>query len=128
MSIFTPSTDLQQVVDENLNQRSEAAKAALVEVDQAVVAFMRWLYGMRAARSLKKIRELSHGHERDLTERALRKIQAGNEPREVLEQMASTPDQQDPARAQHPAAGSCRTTRIRYPQGGRPDLQARGEA
>jgi glutamyl-tRNA reductase len=82
--------DLQQVVDENLNQRSEAAKAALGEVEQAVAAFMRWLYGMRAARSLKKIRELSHGHEKALTERALRKIQAGQEPREVLEQMAST--------------------------------------
>jgi len=82
--------DLQQVVDENMAQRSEAAAAALKDVDDAVGAFMRWLYGIRAGRTLQRIREQSHEHERELTERALRRLQAGQEPAEVLQQMAAT--------------------------------------
>jgi len=82
--------DLQQVVDENMQQRSEAAALAMGDVDEAVDAFMRWLYGIRAGRTLKRIREHSHEFERDLTERALRRLQAGQEPAQVLQQMAAT--------------------------------------
>ena len=82
--------DLQQVVDENLQQRAEAAQAAGQDVDEAVGAFMRWLYGMRAARTLKRIREQSHEYEKDLTARALNRLRAGQDPEQVVEQMAST--------------------------------------
>ena len=82
--------DLQQVVDENMQQRSEAAALALSDVDEAVDSFMRWLYGIRAGRTLKRIREQSHDFERELTERALRRLQAGQEPAEVLQQLANT--------------------------------------
>lgn len=82
--------DLQQVVDENMQQRSEAAALALADVDEAVDAFMRWLYGIRAGRTLKRIRELSHEYEEELTDRALRRLQAGQDPAEVLQQMANT--------------------------------------
>jgi glutamyl-tRNA reductase len=82
--------DLQQVVDENMQQRSEAAALALNDVDESVAAFMRWLYGIRAGRTLKRIREQSHSFEPELTERALRRLQAGQEPAEVLQQMAAT--------------------------------------
>ena len=82
--------DLQQVVDENLQQRAEAAQAAGQDVDEAVGAFMRWLYGIRAARTLKRIREQSHEFERDLTERAIRRLRSGQDPEAVLQQMANT--------------------------------------
>ena len=82
--------DLQQVVDDNMQQRSEAARAAQSSVDNAVTTFMRWLYGMRAARTLKRIREQSHEFETDLTERALNRLQAGQDPEKVLRQLAST--------------------------------------
>jgi glutamyl-tRNA reductase len=82
--------DLQQVVDENMQQRSAAAKSATPDVDEAVSGFMRWLSGIRAARTLKRIREQSHEFEKDLTERAMRKLEAGQDAAEVLEQMAST--------------------------------------
>ena len=82
--------DLQQVVDENMNHRHEAAKSAMGDVDAAVNDFMRWLYGIRAARSLKLIRQLSHANEKDLTDRALKKLNAGQDPSEVLQQLAST--------------------------------------
>lgn len=82
--------DLQQVVDENMQQRSEAARAAQSDVDEAVTGFMRWLYGMRAARTLKRIREQSHEYEKDLTARALNRLSAGQDPSQVVEQLAST--------------------------------------
>ncbi len=82
--------DLQQVVDENMQQRSAAAQSATGDVDESVAAFMRWLSGIRAARTLKRIREQSHEFEKDLTERALRRLEAGQDATDVLEQMAST--------------------------------------
>jgi glutamyl-tRNA reductase len=82
--------DLQQVVDENMQQRSKAAQSAQSDVDAAVDDFMRWMYGLRAARSLKRIRQQSHDHETDLTEKALRKLRAGQDPVEVVRQLAST--------------------------------------
>lgn len=82
--------DLQQVVDENMHQRSEAAELASADVDEAVAAFMRWLYGIRAGRTLKRIREQSHEFERELTDRALRRLQAGQDATDVLQQMATT--------------------------------------
>ena len=82
--------NLQQVVDENLQHRSVAADAALQDVDEAVAAFMRWLYGIRAGRTLKRIRDQSHHFEAELTERALRRLRAGQDPEDVLRQLAST--------------------------------------
>jgi glutamyl-tRNA reductase len=82
--------DLQQVVDENMQQRTNAAELAQANVDEAVAGFMRWLYGIRAGRTLKRIREQSHRFETDLTDRALKRLNAGHDPGQVLQQMAST--------------------------------------
>jgi len=82
--------DLQQVVDENMEQRNAAAASAVAEVDEAVAGFMRWLSGIRVSRTLKMIREQSHEFEEDLTEWALRKLEAGQDPPEVLSQLART--------------------------------------
>ena len=45
---------------------------------------------MRAARTLKRIHEQSHEFEKGLTEQALRRLDAGRDPTDVLEQLAST--------------------------------------
>ncbi len=82
--------DLQTVVDENMEQRNAAARSAGDDVEEAVAAFMRWLSGIRAARTLKRIREQSHEFEQDLTERALRKLDAGQNPADVLKQLTQT--------------------------------------
>jgi glutamyl-tRNA reductase len=82
--------DLQQVVDENMQQRSEAAQSVTADVDEAVTSYMRWLYGIRAARTLKRIREQSHEYEKDLTDRAIRRLKAGQPPEEVVSQLART--------------------------------------
>ena len=82
--------DLQQVVDENMQQRSAAAESATADVDESVTTFMRWLSGIRAARTLKRIRDQSHEFEKDLTERALRRLEAGQDASDVLVQLTST--------------------------------------
>ncbi|MEJ8567427.1 glutamyl-tRNA reductase [Elongatibacter sediminis] len=82
--------DLQQVVDENVRHRSQAAEAASSAVDDATQDFLRWLYGIRAARSLKRIRDRAHGHEEDLVARAVRRLRAGHDPERVLTQLAGT--------------------------------------
>jgi glutamyl-tRNA reductase len=82
--------DLQQVVDENLQYRQIAADAAVIEIETSVQQFMRWLYGIRAARSLRRIHAESHAHESDLIEKALKRLQAGQSPEQVLQQLAST--------------------------------------
>lgn len=82
--------DLQQVVDENMKHRHSAAEAAVSDIELSVTAFMRWLYGIRAARSLKRIRSQSHTHESALIEKALKRLQAGQDPEQTLAQMANT--------------------------------------
>lgn len=82
--------DLQQVVDENLQNRQIAADAAVIEIDASVQQFMRWLYGNRASSSLQRIHAESHAYEADLVDKALKRLQAGQDPEQVLQQMAST--------------------------------------
>lgn len=82
--------DLQRVVDENQQQRVLAAESSADEVEQAADSFMRWLYGLRAARSLEKIRSRSHAHELELVQKAHKRLEAGHDPAEVLAQLANT--------------------------------------
>jgi glutamyl-tRNA reductase len=85
-----PNDDLQQVVDENLDKRSSAARAAQPDIDLAVDDFLRWMNGSRAADSLQLMREHAHGHSRELVDRAMRRLKAGHDPKAVLEQLGST--------------------------------------
>lgn len=82
--------DLQQVVSENQQQRALAAESASGEVDQSANSFMRWLNGLRAARSLERIRDQAHRHELELVRRAQKRLDAGQDAAEVLAQLAST--------------------------------------
>ena len=82
--------DLQQVVDENQQQRVLAAESANEEVEDAADTFMRWLYGLRAARSLEIIRSRAHAHELELVQKAQKRLDADHDPGEVLAQLAST--------------------------------------
>jgi glutamyl-tRNA reductase len=82
--------DLQQVVNENLQQRNLAAQAAEPEVDAAVDDFIRWMKGSRAVDTLQLMRERAHQHSRDLVDRAMRRLHAGHDPQAVLEQLGTT--------------------------------------
>jgi glutamyl-tRNA reductase len=82
--------DLQQVVDSNLSKRHEAAQAAGGEVDSAVDEFMRWLNSARASVYLQKMHKHARKNSDELVSRALRKLAAGKDPEQVMEQLANT--------------------------------------
>jgi glutamyl-tRNA reductase len=82
--------DLQQVVDSNLSKRSEAAQAASGDVDLAVEEFMRWLNSARASVYLQKMHKHARKNSDELVARALRKLAAGKDPEQVMEQLANT--------------------------------------
>ncbi len=82
--------DLQKVVDNNISERGRAAETAKQDVELAVTEFMRWLHGARAARTLKKLHQYAHSHSEELIARAVHKADAGNNPEQVITQLANT--------------------------------------
>lgn len=82
--------DLQQVVDRNLSERNRAAQAATGDVDLAVDEFMRWLNSARASVYLKKLHEHARKNSAELVAKALRRLAAGNDPEQVITQLANT--------------------------------------
>jgi glutamyl-tRNA reductase len=82
--------DLQKVVDDNLSKRSQAAEVASGDVDQSVEEFMRWLNSARAAVYLQKLHKHARMNSEELAAKALRKIEAGKDPEQVITQLANT--------------------------------------
>ncbi len=82
--------DLQQVADENTEERTRAAKAANQLVRTAVEEFMRWLHGARAARFLKRLRDHAEANSAELVAKSLNQLKAGKDPEQVVRQLANT--------------------------------------
>jgi len=82
--------DLQKVVDKNLSKRSEAAEAAGSDIDESVDEFMRWLNSARAVVYLQNLHKHARLNSDELVTRALRKIRAGQDPEQVITQLANT--------------------------------------
>jgi glutamyl-tRNA reductase len=82
--------DLQQVVDENTEQRNLAAKAAGGIIQASVEEFMRWLHGARAAKFLKRLRKHAEESSDELVDKALKQISAGKDPEAVIRQLAGS--------------------------------------
>lgn len=82
--------DLQKVVDKNLSKRSEAAEAATDDVNDSVKEFMRWLNSARAAVYLQNMHKHARKNSEELATKALRKINAGQDPEQVITQLANT--------------------------------------
>jgi glutamyl-tRNA reductase len=82
--------DLQQVADENVAERNRAAEAAGTTVETSVDEFMRWLHGARAAKFLQRLRQHAVESSDELTAKALRQLQSGKDPEQVIRQLAHT--------------------------------------
>jgi len=82
--------DLQQVVDTNLSKRNEAAEAATGDVTESVEEFMRWLNSARATVYLQNLHKHARMNSEELVAKALRKIKAGQDPEQVITQLANT--------------------------------------
>ncbi len=80
--------DLQQVVSENLESRKNAAVEAEKIVEEQTVQFMHWLTNLQAIPTIRQLRDrTSTMTERELST-AQRRLQAGDDPAQVLEHFA----------------------------------------
>jgi glutamyl-tRNA reductase len=80
--------DLQEVIQENLNSRQEAAKQAAEIVDAQVANFMGWLQSLSAVATIRAFRasaEHTRDHELDIAQRLLAQ---GRDPEQVLRLLA----------------------------------------
>ncbi len=82
--------DLEEVIEENLRSRKEAANKAEEIIDNQVVHYREWLRSQDAVRLIREYRERAHRTGEELTERARRMIANGQPADEVLEWLAHT--------------------------------------
>lgn len=82
--------DLQEVVQEGLRSRQEAAAQAEDIIGNQVSHFMGWLRIMRGAETIRAFRNQAEATRDDVLARARRQLAAGHAADEVLEQLANT--------------------------------------
>jgi glutamyl-tRNA reductase len=80
--------DLQEIIQEGLRSRQEAAAQAEEIIDVQVSHFMNWIRSLGAVDTIRAVRENAE-HKRDIElEHALNLIAAGKDPEMVLKQLA----------------------------------------
>jgi glutamyl-tRNA reductase len=82
--------DLQQVIQENLRSREDAARQAEEIIDVQVERFMAWLRAQDAVSSIRRYRERAERQRQEVLARAHQMLAAGRDPQEVLQYLAHT--------------------------------------
>lgn len=82
--------DLQEVIQENLRSRQEAAEQAMEIVDLHVEEFMGWLRSLDAVGMIQDYRRQAEQMRDEVLGRALKQIQSGKSPEESLRYLAHT--------------------------------------
>jgi glutamyl-tRNA reductase len=82
--------DLQEVIQENLRSRQEAAEQAVEIVDLHVDEFMGWLRSLDAVGMIQDYRKQAELMRDEVLERALKQMQAGKSPEESMRFLAHT--------------------------------------
>ncbi|MDH3934556.1 MAG: glutamyl-tRNA reductase, partial [Gammaproteobacteria bacterium] len=77
--------DLQQVIDENLRSREEAALQAEEIIDDQVERFMAWVQSLDAVPTVRAYREYAESLGEAAIEKAGRQLENGTPPQEVIE-------------------------------------------
>jgi glutamyl-tRNA reductase len=80
--------DLQDVIQENLRSRQDAAHQAEEIIDTQVTHFMGWIRSLDAVDTIRGYREHGEALRNDELQRAQRLLAAGKDPQEVLNQLA----------------------------------------
>jgi len=82
--------DLQEVIDENLRSRREAAKQAEEIIDLHVDEFMGWLRSLNAVGIIQDYRRQAERMRDEVLKRALKELAKGKSPEEALRFLANT--------------------------------------
>jgi len=80
--------DLQAVVTENLESRKQAAKEAEKIVTERTQEFMHWYRTLASVPTLRQLRDRTQSIKENELDNARRRLQAGDDPAEVLELFA----------------------------------------
>lgn len=76
--------DLQEIINEGLRSRQEAAQQAEEIIDIQVAHFMGWLRSLDAVSTIRAFRESSEGLRDAMVEHALRQLHSGQDPEAVI--------------------------------------------
>ena len=79
--------DLKEVIEENIRSRQEAAKQAEEIIDTQVIHFMDWISSLDTVSTIRALREQAANMQQEAVEVALRKLQSGNDPEQVLQEV-----------------------------------------
>ncbi len=82
--------DLDEVIQENIRSRQEAALQAQEIIEQHTEEFMGWLRSLDAVSIIQNYRGQAESIRDEVLERSLRQLQNGKEPEEVLQYLAHT--------------------------------------
>ena len=117
--------DLQQLIDENRQQRAVAAGGARLVIDEEVARFLLESRAQDAAPAIRALRQQADGIRSQTVEQARRLLAAGKSADEVIDYLANTLTNRLLARADAGLASGCRTRRCRPGRGGHPPIDRR---
>jgi glutamyl-tRNA reductase len=80
--------DLQEVIEENLRNREQAAKQAEEIIDTQVIHFMDWMNSLNTVTTIKAIRDRASIMQQEVLDSALRRVKSGEDPEKVMREMA----------------------------------------
>ncbi|MDH3355323.1 MAG: glutamyl-tRNA reductase [Chromatiales bacterium] len=80
--------DLKEIIDEGLKSRQEAAKQAEEIIDNQVTHFLGWMRSLDAVDAIRAFRESGEQIRDQATEVALRQLQSGKDPEQVVQELS----------------------------------------
>lgn len=81
--------DLQDIIQEGLRSRQEAAQQAEEIIDTEVSHFMHWLQSLNAVSTIRAMREDAEFRRDEELERAINLLNSGKDPEKVMNELAN---------------------------------------
>jgi glutamyl-tRNA reductase len=82
--------DLQDVIEENIRSRREAARQAEQIIDSQVMHFMEWLSVRDSVSTIRAIRDQASAIQQQVFDSALQRLRHGENPEQLLEEVTRT--------------------------------------
>ena len=82
--------DLQNVIEENMKSREQAAEQAEIMIESEVIHFMRWLQAQSQMCLIKSYRDDAYSTRQEVLEKALRRMNNGESAEDAMQFLAHT--------------------------------------
>ncbi|MBE8168657.1 MAG: glutamyl-tRNA reductase [Shewanella sp.] len=81
--------DLQNIIEQNIESRKEAAQEAEVIAEEESVLFMEWILSLKNVDSIREYRRISIEIKDELVEKALNKLAQGGDQQQIILELAN---------------------------------------